>query len=396
VKLYGGGPQTPPAEVRHLQQRMIYDMLRWNKQPHEKAESIVARKLEELKSEAEVWAFLGAKYKSIGISTSFSSQALYDTDTFALGVDVQRKTVAAAKVSGILAKENAENEHPAVRQVKDLKDQLQKLQLAKDGADLAARAVKAELKAPSVNQIKCGTFMDCLGFLGGLDIAPGFLDHRHNKCYCPVCYPPSCPDTIDQAGGQYIVPRGWCRIALHVNPGKAQAHDVFQQWPVSFHGVKSPLVLKSVLEHGDFAIPGDTLIDGSVLKSTKCAGRQDEVYYTSPTIRYAGLRFYAEPQPYTCLAGTHRHGQIVLQCRQNPKGVMKQKETMGFKRKWPQHVICRHVNETEVECLSQSRGSATPYGVLLRTFPTSEHPEGDLKQPNDPSGGGFCSPVDRN
>jgi hypothetical protein len=75
VKLYGGGPQTPPAEVRHLQQRMIYDMLRWNKQPHEKAESIVAMKLEELKSEAEVWVFLGAKYSSIGLTFAKLSES---------------------------------------------------------------------------------------------------------------------------------------------------------------------------------------------------------------------------------------------------------------------------------------------------------------------------------
>jgi hypothetical protein len=73
VELYGGGPQTAPAEVRHLQQRMIYDMLRWNKQSHEKASLITASKLEELKSEAEVWVFLGAKYSSLQLTCELLS-----------------------------------------------------------------------------------------------------------------------------------------------------------------------------------------------------------------------------------------------------------------------------------------------------------------------------------
>lgn len=31
----------------------------------------------------------------------------------------------------------------------------------------------------------------------------------------------------------------------------------------------------------------------------ECDGRQDKVFYTSPTIRYSGLRFYAEPVDYS-------------------------------------------------------------------------------------------------
>lgn len=68
VKLYGGGPYTPPQKVRELQERMIYDTLRWNKQTPEKATKITDTKLQELKTEAEVWSFLGAKFKSIGLT----------------------------------------------------------------------------------------------------------------------------------------------------------------------------------------------------------------------------------------------------------------------------------------------------------------------------------------
>ena len=36
------------------------------------------------------------------------------------------------------------------------------------------------------------------------------------------------------------------------------------------------------------------VLDGTKLTSERCAGRQDEVVYTSLTLMYAGLNFYAE------------------------------------------------------------------------------------------------------
>eukprot|EP01046_Picozoa_sp_COSAG06_P038739 COSAG06_NODE_4497_length_4202_cov_90.716549_7_plen_199_part_00 len=66
----------------------------------------------------------------------------------------------------------------------------------------------------------------------------------------------------------------------------------------------------SVLQTQELKKPGDKLIDGTTLGSTKCAGRTDSVFYTSPTIKYAGLKFYAEPQPfYTWVVG-----QVTLFC----------------------------------------------------------------------------------
>ena len=65
---------------------------------------------------------------------------------------------------------------------------------------------------------------------------------------------------------------------------------------------------------GEILIPGDKLLDGTVLKSAKCAGRTDAVYYTSQTIRYSGLKFYAEPQEFM-MGSTRMEGSVVLQCR---------------------------------------------------------------------------------
>eukprot|EP00662_Eupelagonemidae_sp_cell21_P057984 gene57984-biopygen36884 len=97
-------------------------------------------------------------------------------------------------------------------------------------------------------------------------------------------------------------------------------------------------------------MPGDTLPDGTVLSSTKCAGRQDRCIYTSPTIRYSGLRFYATPHTFT-IRPTDEHPrtpldttdgvemccQMVLQCRQQPGtfSVQSRDETLGHcKRGW--------------------------------------------------------------
>ena len=93
---------------------------------------------------------------------------------------------------------------------------------------------------------------------------------------------------------------------------------------------------------------GDVLLDSTRLRSTKCAGRQDEVIYTSPTMKYAGLKFYAEPQQF---GGDGLSASMVMQCRQRPGSFKTQGETMGFTRDMPGHLVgeCPHV-EVNGEC----------------------------------------------
>ena len=133
-------------------------------------------------------------------------------------------------------------------------------------------------------------------------------------------------------------------------------------------------------------IPGDTLLDGTTLKSKKCAGRQDKVFYTSPTVRYAGLKFYAEPQDWTAADGTLMQASIVLQCRQKPGTFREQGETMGFEGTWPGHLArtCPHVDVDAMERTSKQTTGAIPYGLLIRVWPK----KGDFEQEN------YKSPVD--
>ena len=131
-----------------------------------------------------------------------------------------------------------------------------------------------------------------------------------DRCYCERCYLASWEDTIASEGPTpYVVPRGWCRFGLVFGSEvKARTEDVFNKWSASFHGVKSKPVLLSILKCGQLMKPGDGLLDGTKLRSTKCAGRRAAVFYTSPTVEYAGLKFYAEPQPYG--GGRRAHGRL--------------------------------------------------------------------------------------
>eukprot|EP01043_Picozoa_sp_COSAG02_P066014 COSAG02_NODE_10138_length_2013_cov_1.840648_1_plen_230_part_00 len=178
---------------------------------------------------------------------------------------------------------------------------------------------------------------------------------QHDRCYCHECYPKDWPNTIENEGPTaYVVPRGWVGFALQLPPrARDENLDVFRRWTVSFHGISSPQIVESVLQSGMLAKPGDMLLKPHprgqagcfaqgccVLHSTKCAGRQDGVIYTSPTINYAGLKFYACPQKF----GPDLAASMAFQCVQQPGSFEEQRETMAFERPhsgkgpWPSHL----------------------------------------------------------
>ena len=225
---------------------------------------------------------------------------------------------------------------------------------------------------------------DARAFLDGLGIDAVYFAPDHDRCYCSTCYPPEWPDTIANEGPTpYMVPRGWVRFGLHLHP-RALSLKIFEHWSVSFHGVKSEAVLRGVLDSGGLLKPGDKLLDGSLLRSTKCAGRQDKVFYTSPTITYAGLKFYAEPQKWR---GGTMCASMALQCRQKPHSFHTQRETMRFEQEWPGHLrwTCPHVNLKHIEWKSDVNMAAIPYGLMVRVWPDGADPDADV----------YKSPVDR-
>ena len=147
-------------------------------------------------------------------------------------------------------------------------------------------------------------------FLATLNVRPAFLNGAHDRCYCGKCY--RGPDVMQTDGPfPYVIPRGWLRFGLELSlRAEAMEERFFREWCVSFHGA-APEVCKQILEGGGMLLPGDKLLDNSVLQSERCAGRQDRCFYTSPSVRYAGLRFYAKPRRFADAAGRAMWGQVI-------------------------------------------------------------------------------------
>ena len=250
-------------------------------------------------------------------------------------------------------------------------------------AALAAAAAAAAARAKVAEQA-CPTHM-AAAFMRSLDVPDIYLNPDFDRCYCRQCY--KGPRTIENEGPTpYVVPEpGWVRFGLHVER-RAQALDVFDTWCACFHGVKSSLILRSILDCGGLMKPGSMLLDKTKLESTKCAGRQDAVIYTSPTIKYAGLKFYAEPVKFTTAAGVEMRGSIAVQCRQRPSTFEKQGETMAFARDKPGHLAkhCPNVNLAEIEWKTEVECAVIPYGLLVRVW----------QKGNDPHAEAYSSPVD--
>ena len=260
-------------------------------------------------------------------------------------------------------------------QIAELMEQMERMQKFLRAAG-AAPARVAHVVCPQA---------DARAFVAGLGIEPEYFEPEFDRCFCASCYSPDWPDTISNQGPTpYEIPRGWVRFGLKVSPGRAASLKIFEEWSVSFHGVKSESVLKSVLDAGGLLKPGDKLLDGTALQSTKCAGRQDCVFYTSPTIHYAGLKFYAQPQEW-------RHGSmrasIALQCRQRPESFTSQGETMRFEQEWPGYLArtCPHVDLDHIEWMSDINSAVIPYGLLVRVWPTFNYADTQV----------YKSPLDR-
>ena len=123
------------------------------------------------------------------------------------------------------------------------------------------------------------------------DINALLFNQKDDQCFCDECWSEDAADIIKHDGPTpFVVPRGWMRFGLALPP-RARTLKIEEEWSVSFHGVKSMEVLHSILHSGGLMKPGDTLLGGEKLVADKTNTRspQSSVFYTSPTVRYAGL-----------------------------------------------------------------------------------------------------------
>ncbi len=131
-------------------------------------------------------------------------------------------------------------------------------------------------------------------------------------------------------------------------------------------------------------------------------GRAMDAFWTSPTIRYAGLKYYARPQEYVSsgafAGGSSMAASMAFECRQRPGSFGKGPETMGFRRLamqrfpgWDSAMDQEwvHVKHDEVEWTARDYNpkDVQLVSLMVRVFAT-----------NDVSGSTeheeYCSPLD--
>lgn len=161
-------------------------------------------------------------------------------------------------------------------------------------------------------------------------------------------------------GAPYAIPRGWVRLVIHVDPVKQEVNDIWNQWQVTYHGTRQEAAL-SILVHRIFSIAGDQLLDGSILPIRPGHIPGQLFIYTSPTIAYSGLPTYAPSYKFVSADGCQYRVKLVLMCRQDPRLMNIQAETVGsfFKR------ICPHIPNEKIEYFTKARTSLVAYGLLL-------------------------------
>jgi hypothetical protein len=119
----------------------------------------------------------------------------------------------------------------------------------------------------------------------------------------------------------------------------------------------------SILSHHLFYLPGDKLMDGTVLgiRDGHIPGKKH--IYTSPSIAYSSLPAYSPRYAFhSTMTGKGYHVQLVLQCRQNPGTFHVQAETVGSGKQR----ICPYIPNNVIEHYTEIRSSIVAYGLLIR------------------------------
>jgi len=74
----------------------------------------------------------------------------------------------------------------------------------------------AAIKKP--NPLGCSTMLLAREFIESLKWSETLFDTSCDRCYCTDCYHTGWKDVIDAGDGKYVIPRGWTRFGLRVDP----------------------------------------------------------------------------------------------------------------------------------------------------------------------------------
>jgi hypothetical protein len=201
-------------------------------------------------------------------------------------------------------------------------------------------------------------------FIASLKWKQAFFDDANDRCYCSRCYKESWNDVIAAGDSKYVIPRGWVRLGLLVDPVIAKAHDIWNKWIVTYHGT-TKIAAESIIAHRQFCMPGDVLIDGTQLAIRPGHIPDQNFVYTSPTIAYSSGPVYSPVYNFHSTENNSNYeAQIVLHCRQMPNTFQVGPETIGAKGQ-----ICSHIPNSEIEYFTNRRGTIVAYGLLVRFRP---------------------------
>ncbi|CAF1091246.1 unnamed protein product [Adineta ricciae] len=181
-----------------------------------------------------------------------------------------------------------------------------------------------------------------------------YFDFAHNLCFCSHCYPSTKPDRFTVAQSIYTVPRGWTRFGLRVDDTVIANRKLFKQWYTAFYGTSRDNV-ESIMRNLYVPMHGDKLLSGETF-STHLPDKTH--VYTSPSIHYASLRHIC-PTDVVKMNNEWYDVQIVLECKQNPEGIIKK---AGREKN-----VCQIIPDDQIEWMTSRRSSIVPYGLLIRS-----------------------------
>ncbi|CAF1157077.1 unnamed protein product [Adineta steineri] len=239
--------------------------------------------------------------------------------------------------------------------------------VSEDGIELSTISPKKKIKPPTSSTKKvriCPKMALAKEFVESLDWDSVLFDSSHDKCYCNNCYPATWANVTDAGGQKYVIPRGWVRIGLYVDAAIVGVNDIWNKWIVTFHGT-SLLAAKSILHNRQFCLPGDKLIDGTLLGIRPGHIPNKKHIYTSPTIAYSSLPVYSAKYDFNSSKNYCAYKvQLVLQCRQKPNTYSVQGETIDARTTR----LCPFIPNSEVEYFTEIRGSLVAYGLLVKVI----------------------------
>jgi hypothetical protein len=226
-------------------------------------------------------------------------------------------------------------------------------------APIAAKNVRSSSSSPSESD---GCFQLSLAreFIASLMWPNTIFNTKFDRCYCLACYKYNWGDVLQAGGGRYVIPRGWVRLGIQVDTVTAELNEIWNCWQVTYHGTSVEAAI-SIIKSRQFSIPGDQLLDGSFLAIRPGHIPRKRHIYSSPTIAYSSLPVYCPVYNFTTNTNEHYRVKIVLECRQDPKLMHIQGETVGS----GSTRICPYITNDKIEYFTEARASLVAYGLLL-------------------------------